>query len=696
MPGQGKLTLFPYAMIMVEELAGRSSILKQMEERVASMVFDSSDTPWFITVDVDKPAAAKAVKRLNQRLPVTEGKGGGEGEGEGASSKTNEPFYPDIFNCPEFRQALRRFLERARNLIRRYGFCAFWVLKAAALARWWQEYITADAARRAELGLPFGVVEVDQAIFTFEEPEKRDAWLGPMHRVIRVRPLYASDKDYDYHVYDQDAAFIPTPATMWQAGTSSDIHPSRLDVVQQGVGDGLRLSVIPTSEFYDLVDMHQLLQETRLNHLFAESQAAQTLIVAHTKPINLKDTGIQNTPESRQFHASTVMDERINQAEETRMYTLAQAKKHLDWLQMRIAGNEMTGDTGPQIVKARRRALMRPSPVDEMIELNEDMQLAHVSRPTAILRLDEVELNFRRAVASAMKLPFSMTEGSAASNGGLKDEAHFFNGARSVESVEEKQLAATVLRERAFYMTFFEHVYAVTFGDVDMRELQRAQDTYEKMLSEMKTAKRLGEQLGRELAGMHDASETAREAKRREAEEAIERARSKTERQTVRVSLRRVRSLIQQMHRRGGGFARLTFQPGMTRDAINQLTGLLAIFDRGVLSAKTLEPYVQDVFGAGAKLREPPAPTAAGAGASGGSASKKRKPGAVKPIVGQRSKRPKLESESSKAKRKRATDESDAARRKQRDQQRRSQTSKPKKDTAPADKSASDDGSDSD
>jgi hypothetical protein len=660
MATSGRLTILPYAMMMVQDLAARNSVIKQMEERVASYVFDSSDTPWFVRFDTEKGSADEPATRATTR-----------GAGAGGLTQQKNAFYPDIFNGPEYRLALRRFMETARNIVRRFGFCAYYVLKPGAVARWWKEYMTAGPARRTLLGLPMGIIEPDQAIFTIEPPEK-DTWMGPLRRVLRVTALGAGDKDYIYHVFDQDATFVATPESMWNASAARQHHPARTHLMQHGIGDGLAYSAIPSSEFYDLVDMMQHLQETRQNHLFAESQVAQTLIIVQAKPPNLRDTGPQNIPTSRLFEPTTVLEERLNQVAEVRTWTLTQAKEHLDQLQARLGGRGGDMEDAPKIVKDRRAALGRPSPVEEMIELSEDMQLAHVSRPTAILRLDEVELNFRRAVASALKLPFSMTEGSAASNGGLKDEAHSFNGARSVESLEEKQLAATVLRERAFYSTFFEHVYAVTFGDIDMRELQNAQDMYESMLAEMKQGKRLGEQLGRELAGMHDAAQEAKDEKQRAAEAAAQVASSKEDRQRVRVSLRRVRDLVERMHCRGSGFAQLVFQPGMTRDAINQLTGLLAIFDRGVLSAKTLEPFVQDVFGPGAVLREPPAPDVVGATALG----RKRKKAPDSTALSIRApKRQKLESEKSTAKRKRsATDESDKARRKQQDQKRRAQS----------------------
>jgi hypothetical protein len=290
-----------------------------------------------------------------------------------------------------------------------------------------------------------------------------------------------------------------------------------------------------------------------------------------------------------------------------------------------------------------------------MVELGEESQLAHVSRPTAIVRLDEQELNFRRAVAAAMKLPFTMTEGSAASGGGgPKEESTFFNGARSIESVEEKQLAATVLRERAFYSVFFEHIYASVFGTLDMQEMERAQEQYETLLHDMKRARNLGRELARELAGT-DAPPADTKARH---DEALALAGTKDARRKVRTSITRVRAILLRMQASGRGGASLVFQPGMTRDAINQLTGLLAIFDRGLLAAKTLQPFVQAVFGAGLTLREPPLP------AAGTSAGKKRPlPGGGGGGPKKKKARTSTAESEGKTKKRSSTDETEAARR---------------------------------
>jgi len=674
-PDQYSIVL-PYAMTVVQQLTSRNSIIIQMEERLESYVFDSSDIPWFIAFDSDPPDVADRI-----------GNAAATASDAPPPRTKSKPFCPAIFNNQEFRTASRKFLARGRRLVRRFGFCAYWSLKPAALARWWSEYLRADATRRGYLGLPFDIIAPDEGIFTLETPKEK--WFGPLKRVLRVRALNAEEDDYVYHIFDESADFIKTPESMWQASCAATVHPSQPRLHQEGMTGGLALSVVPKTVFYDLVDMLHQLQETRQNHLNAESQAAQTLIVVHTRPVNLKEASMQNTPETRLFDGSTVLEEKLNQVGEVKLYNLQQAKAMIDYLK-NAAGAAGDQEETPQLVKMRRAQLGRPSPVEELVHLPEETQLAHVSRPTAIIRLDEMELNFRRAVASVLKLPFSMTEGSAASNGGLKDEAHFFNGARSIESVEEKQLSATVLRERAFYASFFEQVYANVFGPLDLKEMQQAHTAYEAMLDDMRYAKNVGKALARELAGAPTPDKAADLTARRN--EVLEIAGSKEARKKVRVSIVRVRELIERMQTHGRGCASLIFEPGTTREAMHQLTGMMAVSELGVVSAKVLEPFVQAVFGAKVKLREPPAPSPTAAGGK----TKKRK--ATGPLASGRSKKKQATGSDTGARKSRGTDETEEAKRRRRQHQGTAKSDKkaiPSVDEKKKKKKAADAGSDS-
>lgn len=584
--------ILPHALLEVQSLCLGHALILQLEQRLASLAFDNAAAPWHVEWATGADADP------------------------GSGATPARPFCPHIYNNDEFRADIRLFLTTARSHVRRFGFCAYYYLKPAPLARWWIEYLQADASRRRALGLPMGMVRPDQAVFSLEPPTKSGdaAFLGPLKAEMCAR-FVANAEDaerlYEVGFFIDNAQFMATPTAMWQNSRAAcaSVAPALQAVMRAGHEASHANSVVPSSEFYDLIDLQRQLTEVRTNHLNAEAQAVQTAVVWQVQPADLRDTSMEQAPESRLFQTSTILEERLAQLSEIQTYTMAEAQERLDRIRGQVSGaGGSGGGDADHIAAARRLQYGRPSPMEEAVSLPPSARLAHFSRPTTVFDLAALEHQFRVAIAAAMKVPLSVVEGAAdpGRSGGSTTTAHFFNG-QTAETSQERSLAATTVHERAFYTAFFGSVYQSVFGPLDVAEIERAHlwlQQREADLAERAGATLRPNQLALEMAGESAAQETES---------------PQQQQQHARASVRVLRRTLHQLERVPGARARLVFQ---SDDSLNQLTGLLALYDRGLIAPQALQRPVHALYGSHIKIVTPapapapaPTPTAAPAAA---------------------------------------------------------------------------------
>jgi len=544
-----------FALMSVQALCDQLSSFLHIEKRLEGFVFDNSEMSWEV-----------------------------QWNGNIDANDWSEASAPRVFNNPEFRRALRNILTRGRILTRRFGFCAIYYLKKTARVMWWRRYLKADALERANLGLPLGVVEPNMAVFERVSPKS-----CPLDGEIRVRfvgPYASQAEKYDTVVFDAGASFKPTPQKMYE-----HMRAARARTVLSEIGKSMReeintyhtrqnANVVPTSEFYDLIDEYHRLEEVRANYMNAEAQLSQTSVIYQVRKADLRPANVEEIPQSRLFEDTTVLQEKLRQVSEVERFTLEEAQERIDAINYNMNGGRVTGEDLSQQVQARRMALGRPSPYDEVVTLPQTVELAHYGRPSIIHDLTYLEQHFRESIAACMKVPRTMTEGTTARTGAIVNhESQMFNGTRNMETAEQRLLDETVLRERAFHRTFFEFIYNTVFGALDIDELDKT-FIYLSLVETSLSSDEGATELGLALA---------------ERSSAIKRS------QETRSYIRKLFDSLEECPR---ALARLHFQPNQTREIVNQITGLLNLYNNGLIDAASMESRVQVLYGPEIKINK--------------------------------------------------------------------------------------------
>lgn len=593
-----------HALVVLNRYCDFDPTVHTCERVLEERAFDDEDTPWFVAWGrLVKPDGAAA-----------------------ANDSTHALQYPVTFNAPEYRHALRSFLVRARIAVRRFGFVGVWALKPPMHAHWWHTYMTALPGERPALGLPFGVTEPTDVAF-YEEWETAGSPMRTLQAefVNTSRARHATVAVF----VDTHCVLVQTPPELFSSvlrraggGGMSDQTIPALAHVMDKTDSAFGTSVPRTPLFETMRDRH-LLDETKDYHMDAEAWASQPLILYSAQMPNMRDTSLEEASTAELYANETPMQVRIAQAEQQHLYTLDQAMMRINDMQSAVAGSSMGQRVADpthvtNVAQSKRVAYGRPTRFDTMETLPEFMRVAHVASASVINNVHDQTERYRADVAAAFGVPLVFIDpgaaGVAGQNASLRPSnalgSAFGNGAggssaSGIETPSERALTQRVRTEREFAARLFTFAYAMSERALDVPELDAVLESLDAVRDEMHNAKRARKLLER---AVNDASTPEDQAaaellleKQREQEAA---AYPKKAHDHVKLTRRQVRALMEELQAAPHQFgATIVFEQSVTHDAINTLSGLLRLFDRGLLEEKALEPFAQAVFGSALKLR---------------------------------------------------------------------------------------------
>lgn len=150
--------LDPWANERLQAFADADSEQQKIETLIDTLVYDSSDVPWY---HLHYSLFLSAVTDVVFRYIAW----GVFKDVDADPNNATTDLKPLLFNSADFRRKLRTFLSRARCLARRVHFCAYWCLDDDAMANWLKSYLIANPYDRSVMPPPFGVIEPSEAIF---------------------------------------------------------------------------------------------------------------------------------------------------------------------------------------------------------------------------------------------------------------------------------------------------------------------------------------------------------------------------------------------------------------------------------------------------------------------------------------------------------------------------------------------------
>jgi hypothetical protein len=406
------------------------------------------------------------------------------------------------------------------------------------------------------------------------------------------------ERTYAYAVVNDSATLVPaSPAFFQEAATAprpGNIPSLRSDAASSA---GLETSLVPSTPLFELMQEYKRIAESRVYTMNAAYESSRARLIFQVAPVSTAHLAPDALSTAQMFTAETTLDALIQQASEEQKYTLAQAKAQFkDWSEQYYGrGQRPEMPEGEKL----RQYYTRPDMFDDPLFLDDNMKVAHVSRPTVVNDVHLMEDRFAARVAAAMGVTPALLNqplAGTATDASMRSEKKNLDGARTIETQADRDTTVAVESERHVYARLFAHVYSTVLAPMNQHALSDVYTALHTRREELRMDKRTPAALVAALGG--DAAEPA-------AEDTEDSAEVKVERKQLRRSMKRVRALMQQLQSESQAAATLVFEPQQTQAAMSTLAGMLELADRDRIDSKQLEPAARAVFGKSVSLHEP-------------------------------------------------------------------------------------------
>jgi hypothetical protein len=605
----------PWSMVYANTMADNDPEILKVERYIDTLTFDASDVPHFIEWGPKEDL-----------LAANEGQ------------RREELLRPEIFNNPDWMRKLRPILSRARILARRFGFVGMWVLDEERITNWLVAYLKADAHARTQIELPFGVVEPTAGLFVncrLAASELAGAGVRvPMSRLeVEYRPPPIPGEAAPKPVKDAGNKVAPPGVNVY---VYTDVHlqyrtPNDAQVrlmvsaIQQGglhadvmhhvtarLGpDGASRAapyVLPSTGLFELLTQRRLLDAAVRRREMVEGTNAQGLLIVHEQAVKLTPDAERRLSQMARA-MNTEVEAMLDDHSTRQMYT------HEQWLLRQEIMNRMINPLGTgrsdelPVSQLERLRAGAPHPVENRVTLTDGIQLAHLKDPALTVDVEALKENYRRDVAETLGLGLAILQqfnnGGRARPAGGEATANFasiFN-AQQQESDLERHLMHVVQTERNWMVSFFSVLYARMMGSLDMALVDQMNVQLHVQRANMREAKlaarAMEAALAREMSLVDD------EQVMTKYKQAVTAGGTKQERRRLKTRIVEYRNLAEKMRVATDSAARLVFQPASTDRMARQLQILLEAFvDRGIVDEPQLQPFVDQVFGPGIKLKK--------------------------------------------------------------------------------------------
>jgi len=631
--------LLPHALVLIDAFCDTDAEVIETERTKNSYIFGDASVPWSIQWG-----------HLDEFLQAT-GSGNGSSAQHVASvlsntSSSNGPYRPEWLNSIDMRRRFEAFKSRARVLADRHKVVFYWNLDKAHMAVWLASYIEADSAARAAMATPFGCVESSDALFAFcgIRPGEMHGvnttalsrletlwWQPPLAPLSPSKAPDGIPKGVEVHsfMYKSFQFATPTPQQYKELTLSAEetyksamsVRYSQLDALADAGTGPVDHVLIPASGIYDLMNFKSRIKEARINLAQAEGAAIQPGVILTMNRPRLNQEVAAQTGVDALLDDDTRLDNMLHDLGTEQRFTYEQwSMRFRDMLRLQNPDWNRRPEGQKTSTDRTRLTFGRPARFENMLPLPEGFQATHVVEPKVLANLAVMEQQYRERVAVHFDLlaPQALSAHLAGNKkpGGGGPASLFENIYKpNPETPADHHLQHVIQNERNWVSAFFSHFYSTAFQALDMQALDGLINNMQHTVTMMREAKLAARALETALQEQPESSESE---ERNAALVALDKLKSTTStnagtkatRRKMRFTVRRIRELFEYLQTRPDAVARLEFQPGMTQRNARQLECLMSFVDRGMVDAKDVQPYFNQVF-PNIKLHDPPAPDTA-------------------------------------------------------------------------------------
>lgn len=134
--------IHPWSLIYATIMADADAEILKCEKFLDTLTWDASEVPHYVEWGPAEAVAAAS---------------------DGTSRR--DLLRPEMFNNPDYQRKLRPVMTRARVLARRFGFFGVWMFDRKRMINWFIAYLLADAPTRAQMDLPYGIIDPTKGLF---------------------------------------------------------------------------------------------------------------------------------------------------------------------------------------------------------------------------------------------------------------------------------------------------------------------------------------------------------------------------------------------------------------------------------------------------------------------------------------------------------------------------------------------------
>jgi hypothetical protein len=590
--------VWPPIIAASAHFADTHPIVQAVERYLEQIVFDDAEEPWAVEY-VLLPGDSHAL--TTEEVP------------------DDRVMQPAFLNSPYARTAIRRFLSQGLKHVRRFGFCVYAVLRGNDAIKWWRDYLEKPPAQRADAGLPAIVIDLSEVLLRYEP--RADGIGGALMRKLTAElataPGAAANMGkYDLVVYDNSADLVPVSSDLYLASWRN-VAALRLPVLERlnelNQRNGAAGAVQPRTALYALAQEYDRVCRSERNHMNAEHARSTQQMVVQTRPLQATQPAPESMTTGQLFDDQTPIAAMMNLAQEQQLYTLSAAADVFEEHRRAMAavtGTRLGQGAQPSTADRDRVVYAHSHFSDHPVKLPEFMQLGHLSTPDVINDLAQMQLQLAAGIAAAYAVPMDVAmrgQSNGPSSAPVRRERTLMGGLRTIETESDRVEHEIILRERQRVNELFIHMYTHAIAPLDVAGLDELQTTIE----ERQAALEMGEERQALMAAVAPSQTLGRK-----------RSRGSRDRATL-AEVRDLLDGLRSTQEARGSIARITFKYSRSAENSARLSGLLELYDRGLLDYTELQEPARALFGPEVSLREPPQPEVPAAGGAGPAAAKK-------------------------------------------------------------------------
>lgn len=604
--------VWPPMLLVAAHFADTHPGIQAVERYLEELVFDDDEEPWAIEYVL--------LTGLGYAVPM-------------ADVPESRILEPAFLNAPEARSAIRRYLTQGMKHVRRFGFCVYAVLRGMDVVKWWRDYLETPPALRLDMGLPAVVLDLDEVLLRYRQ--RIDGVGQPLMRELAAelateasRATRGGSAKYDIVVYNRGADLVSVPADVYVASMrqAASMRAPALERLAEVMDDrGIAGVVQPRTALYALAQEYDRLCRSERNHMNAEFARSTQHMIVQARPLQTTQPTPETSTTAQLYDDHTSVSAMVNFAQEQQLYTLSAASQVLEEHRraMDAALGRGHGSTGPppSTVDLDRIQYAHSHYTDRPVKLPEFIQLSHLSTPDVINDLTQMREQLAAGIAAAYAVPMEVVlrgaSGRAGSGGGapVRRERQLMGGLRTIETEADRVEHGLILRERALASSLFTHMYMRAIAPLDVAALDDLQSQLEERQAQVDPGDErlaLVAVLPQHGNANNNSNNNTNNTKKRSRE---------------RATLGEVRDLVDELRTSlaaRGSIARLSFKYSRSAENSARLSGLLELYDRGLIEYTQLQEPARALFGPEVKLRQPPEPIAPAAGGGGGAPGSKK------------------------------------------------------------------------